>query len=171
MDKLCRRCGETKPIKEFFNIKTSKDGWDYHCKICRRLFNSESYQRNKVERLKKAQEWYINNKQEIGKYRKEYYQKNKPKAQWQSRINKLAKYGLTLEQYDALLEKQNSVCAICKKGSWRNLAVDHNHENGEVRGLLCHKCNALLGYAQDSIIILKRSIVYLTCPTTTYKLE
>ena len=55
-----------------------------------------------------------------------------------------SKYGITLEQYDALLERQNNACAVCLKDASEftvNLAVDHNHVTGEVRGLLCNYCN------------------------------
>lgn len=160
--KQCKRCGETKSVSEFFIWKRSSDGFDYHCKVCKRLFNLESYQRYKEKRIKKAKEWVNANKEHAAKYRKQYYQENKPKAKLQSRIRKLAKYGITTEQYTTILEKQKNVCAICKKGSWRNLAVDHCHKTNKVRGLLCHKCNALLGYANDSVVILESAKKYLS---------
>jgi len=67
-------------------------------------------------------------------------------------------YHLTLEQYDALLVSQNSVCAICQKSTgMRYLAVDHDHTccptlktcGKCIRGLLCQKCNGFLGRIQD----------------------
>lgn len=63
-------------------------------------------------------------------------------------------YGITQEEYDLMLFQQGGVCAICKKpettfdkriGRVRLLAVDHDHENGNVRGLLCGRCNHMLG--------------------------
>lgn len=52
-------------------------------------------------------------------------------------------YGITLQEYDKILEQQNFSCALCKKPcpTGRNLAVDHDHETGQVRGLLCYHCN------------------------------
>jgi CRISPR/Cas system-associated protein Cas10 (large subunit of type III CRISPR-Cas system) len=74
------------------------------------------------------------------------------------------KYGITLKEYNTLLNNQNYTCAICKKPPQtknRRLCVDHNHSTGEVRGLLCDLCNTALGKLQDDIGILKAAIKYL----------
>lgn len=81
-------------------------------------------------------------------------------------------YGLTLEDYKRLYNKQEGKCAICKtfknpqtfaRGSRHTdcLFVDHNHKTGKVRGLLCHKCNFGLGYFQDSSHLLQQATSYL----------
>src|SRR5262249_13427810 len=87
-------------------------------------------------------------------------------------------YGLSQEAYDALLASQGGVCAICggKQGAPARLRVvrkrapratldllriDHDHATGEVRGLLCHPCNSLLGYARENPDILQAAIQYL----------
>jgi len=72
-------------------------------------------------------------------------------------------YGISEEDYDAMLSYQNGVCAICDgvNPSGRRLAVDHCHTTGKVRGLLCSKCNTLLGHAGDDVDILTKSISYL----------
>jgi len=73
-------------------------------------------------------------------------------------------YGLTGSEYEELAAYQNWVCAICgkKETSKRgNLAVDHDHKTGKVRGLLCHKCNSGLGSFGDSPELLKSAINYL----------
>lgn len=65
----------------------------------------------------------------------------------------LPRYGITIAEYDAMLASQNGVCAICKRvpPSSRILkfSVDHDHETGEVRGLLCQRCNMALHYLED----------------------
>lgn len=80
------------------------------------------------------------------------------------------KYGITAEDYDALLAKQDGRCAICRRtpaetGRRRNgaqrLAVDHNHETGEVRGLLCLDCNTALALFGDDADRLQTAIGYL----------
>ena len=74
-------------------------------------------------------------------------------------------YGITTEDYDALLDKQNGVCAICstdKPGRKdHHFCIDHNHKTGEVRGLLCVSCNRALGLFQDDTTILHRASQYL----------
>jgi hypothetical protein len=65
---------------------------------------------------------------------------------------------MTQEEYDALLQAQEGKCKICGAPP---TAVDHDHETGEVRGLLCRACNLGLGYFKDSAELLQRAIAYL----------
>ncbi len=79
------------------------------------------------------------------------------------RIN-LKRYGITLEDYDKIYDSQNGCCAICNRHQQalkRLLAVDHCHTTGEIRGLLCHSCNLLLGFANDNAEVLTKAISYL----------
>ena len=64
-------------------------------------------------------------------------------------------------EYQVILEKQNGVCAICKNKYEIELGVDHNHETGENRGLLCTACNVALGNFKDNIEFLEEAIRYL----------
>lgn len=85
------------------------------------------------------------------------------------RVNKLKRYGLTLERYDEILAGQGGGCAICGKrpgaeGCHPNqqfLAVDHNHVTNQVRGLLCSNCNHMIGKSKESIANLEAGIAYL----------
>jgi len=72
-------------------------------------------------------------------------------------------YGITLQTYAILLKQQQGLCAICQRScsSGYKLGVDHDHKTGEVRGLLCTKCNAVLGMVNDSQDILIEAIKYL----------
>lgn len=77
------------------------------------------------------------------------------------------KYGLSLEQYDTMVEAQGGRCAICEKAppfnSGRNgqcLHVDHDHQTGAVRGLLCNNCNRGIGMIGDAN--LQAAVAYLT---------
>lgn len=75
----------------------------------------------------------------------------------------LKRFGLTPEQYDAMLAEQGGVCAICQRpDADRRLAVDHDHATGRVRGLLCKSCNKALGAFRDSTDLLLRAVEYLT---------
>jgi hypothetical protein len=73
-------------------------------------------------------------------------------------------YGITLEEYNAKLEEQLGVCAICKgdkPGGNGDFYVDHNHTTGQVRGLLCHWCNFMIGQSKENPEILSAGIDYL----------
>lgn len=72
------------------------------------------------------------------------------------------KYGITLDEYNEMLSKQGGKCAICGEDKSETLAVDHDHNTGEVRGLLCAHCNHVVGFARDSIDLLQKAIWYLT---------
>jgi hypothetical protein len=73
------------------------------------------------------------------------------------------KYGLTLAQYDAMLEAQGGVCAICRqpRPEERTLHVDHDHETGAIRGLLCFTCNNALGNFRDEPELFHAAAQYL----------
>lgn len=83
----------------------------------------------------------------------------------QGRTKQLQLYGLTVADYDAILDTQDGKCAICgstdPKGKRGNFSVDHCHESGRVRGLLCTPCNAGIGQLGDSIDRLAVAIEYL----------
>lgn len=112
-------------------------------------------------------------------WKESFSNKNKSEYQkkWRERNPRRAKsndlrrsYGITLEDYEALLEAQNGVCAICgdpektkdKDGGPRKMPVDHDHETGVIRGLLCTPCNRALGMLKDDVKVLRRAIVYIT---------
>jgi hypothetical protein len=82
-------------------------------------------------------------------------------------LYRLKKLGLTEDQYNELLRKQKGVCAVCKtrkpwnKGGSDQLCVDHCHKTGKIRGLLCGRCNKVLGAVKDSPKLLKALADYL----------
>lgn len=92
--------------------------------------------------------------------RSQYYRDNKSRTLARSRKNRaqlsyeqlrtvnLRTYGLTFADYTRMLTAQDGVCVICKggNGSKRPLCVDHDHETGRIRGLLCIRCNSMLGW-------------------------
>lgn len=123
---------------------------------------------------KPISEFYLNNKPEhskgrswnprckpcfLEKQRKEY----NPVARRNSKLK--SAYGITLEDYEQMLFLQNGLCAICKtntpNGKDSVFHVDHNHNTGKVRGLLCHSCNVGIGSLKEDINTLKSAIKYL----------
>jgi hypothetical protein len=72
-------------------------------------------------------------------------------------------FGITVAEYDLLFEKQGGVCAICKKvcSTGHALSVDHCHETGVIRGLLCRRCNRGIGHFYDNSFLLQTAVNYL----------
>lgn len=75
-------------------------------------------------------------------------------------------YGITDEEYDTFVEVQDGRCAIC--GAETTLHVDHDHQTGRVRGLLCGNCNRGVGCLQDSEFVLESAITYLRASRAVY---
>jgi len=91
-------------------------------------------------------------------YASTYYQANREREQLRNRRFRLRRWGLTDAEFTSLLDKQGGRCAVCRSdtpgGRWNQWHVDHDHAREqigliEVRGLLCTRCNVLLGYADD----------------------
>ena len=97
------------------------------------------------------------------------WRKNNPEVKRQQvRRFILRKHGLSEVEYFKLFQKQSGCCAICKlpeskkrAGRIVELAIDHNHINGKIRGLLCSKCNTALGLLNDSIELILAAGIYL----------
>jgi hypothetical protein len=94
--------------------------------------------------------------------------KERPERKRQIRSwNLQSHYGISLDDYEALLAKQGGVCAICAKPPSSNgprqkyLHVDHDHSDGRVRGLLCANCNIGIGNLQDDPALLRKGAEYL----------
>ena len=95
-----------------------------------------------------------------------YYEANRASILVRLRRNRLlAVYGITVEQYDAMVRKQRGVCAICKKKGKRKtgsvLYIDHCHRTGRTRGLLCAGCNTALGVLERESRWTKSALKYL----------
>lgn len=153
--KQCRTCKIWKPLNQFGPKKEAADKHEYRCRVCERKRRKEWASRPETKEMRR-------------KYAKNRY-RNIPHAHLNSRRCLLrSDYGLTLEEYNRMAAEQDEVCAICGKPETiknrftkRYLSVDHNHQTGKIRGLLCSKCNSVIGYAKDSITTLKNTIKYL----------
>jgi len=148
--KICKRCCRTLPLTEFYKHSNTKDGLRTICKDCKRKENRK-WQHDNPSCHRRA---YLNSKKKYPELIRKKHLKET--------------YGLTIEEYDQMFEKQNGICAICGKREMtknqygvRRLGVDHNHKTGKIRGLLCHKCNTMLGYADENISILLGATIYL----------
>ena len=120
------------------------------------------YRAKNRERLnQQSREYRQRNEKYIKEQQKEYREKNPNKNRnYQLKRN----YNLTPEQYDEMYSNQHGRCAICGVHQSElafNLAVDHDHETGEVRGLLCRKCNSGIGYFKDDMELINKALDYL----------
>jgi len=139
--------------------------------------NRKYYSKNKENIKQKANNYYSRNKEKCNEQAKRYREENLEKVkevqqEWyrnnpeKVKEQKLRKtYGISLEQYNGMYEKQNGRCAIC--GTHQNelkqmMSVDHCHETNRIRGLLCNKCNRGIGYLRDDVKIVENALKYLS---------
>ncbi len=163
--KKCPKCKKVKRIDDFYNDKTQKTGKSVQCRECNVKGTRQYYKDNRGHILRKRKKGYAAIKVQKAKYRKENKEKCKQSAR---NTNYYRKFGIRIKDYDEMYERQSGVCAICGKkedaiyrGVAKNLAIDHDHVTGVVRGLLCAKCNTALGNVNDDIGILVNMIEYL----------
>jgi len=134
--------------------------------------NNKKYYLNNKDNLQAYakeynKEWYQDNKEKIDAQKKEYNKINKEKIKLRQQEYELKrKYNITLKERNILLQEQNNKCKICSLEFNENIfklkaCVDHCHDTGKVRGLLCRTCNAGLGYFKDNIEQLTKAINYL----------
>lgn len=144
--------------------------------VSRKEARKQYYLKNRERIREKAKRDYVANRDVRRKAARERYQSNREQEYargkaWREnnpiiykaslRASQLRrKYGLSLEDFDNLLARQNNSCAICssKEATW---CVDHCHTTGEVRGILCSSCNKGLGMFKDDQTNLENAINYL----------
>lgn len=145
--KICRVCREKKPLSEF-NKHGGSQGLRRDCKACQKKWSHDYYKTIAVEeRIKRK----IHRKQNMGQYRNSEYKR---------------KFGITLDDYNQMFENQKGKCMICgtTKGypnTGRRLAVDHDHETGKVRALLCGNCNTGISHFMHDPDLMEKAIDYL----------
>lgn len=139
--KTCSVCKKEQPLDNYYNYKNTKDGKSYRCKEC------------------------------DNKARQKWTRDNRERSSLSSRSRNLKyKYGITLDDYQKLLSKQEGKCGCC--GVAENtanfgvnvslsFAVDHCHETGKVRGLLCNQCNRAVGMLGDTPEGVEKALNYL----------
>lgn len=163
--KKCKRCGEIKVKDLDFYPKKS------YCISCAPLVQRELY-----EQCEKCKLWHKKGQHSRchtdltcivcgvdGAHNPMFSEKICLKCKENERLRgAVKKYGMTVEQFEDLFQKQGGKCAICKLTSKRRLAIDHDHKTGRVRGLLCVTCNLGIGNFQDNPDTLVSAAAYLT---------
>lgn len=136
----CTKCGHFKPVLDFSSRATASNGVMSQCATCKGLQTKNWSQMNPDKK-----------------------RENERRARFRQR------YGISVEEYLALLDRQNGLCAICgraerhvyKDGRSPALSVDHNHQTGACRGLLCKNCNNAIGLLDDNPELIRRALHYL----------
>lgn len=140
--KRCSTCRKELPLEAFNLNRARRDGRHTQCKGCvssqGKAWRSANPERKRAQRAN---------------------EKKRTPADYH-RYN-IKKYGLTPEDYELMEFAQQGLCAICRRACWRKLSVDHDHETGEVRGLLCSGCNLGLGNFEDNQQFLADAVKYL----------
>ena len=138
--KACSHCKQELPLDQFYDQKGKANGKTSWCKKC--MGNRVAEKRK--DPVQKAL-W------------KEYGRRSTLKK----------RYGITADEYDAMAASQGGVCAICStntsggRGPGSRLAVDHHHDTGKVRALLCSMCNQGIGMFKENVEVMQKAIDYL----------
>ena len=163
--KSCRGCLVAKDESEFYKNRANKDGLFSVCKNCH-ASRCKEWKRANPERVAAIQlRWDRANPDKRKANNTRWASNNLDKYRTIRRGVELKyRYGITLSDYDALLESQGGVCAICggAERSGRPLYVDHCHATGKVRGLLCNLCNKGLGHFRDKVSTVLLAASYLS---------
>lgn len=148
----CAACEEVKDLESFYRCSRSKTGRKSYCVPCYKRTGSE-YRSKPETREAYRRKW------------RERRDADPEKYQEQQRNSTLrSKYGIDLSEYNEMLSSQGGRCAICEEPPVDGalLYVDHCHASGNVRQLLCHPCNAGLGFFRDRPDLLARAQAYVS---------
>jgi hypothetical protein len=144
--KTCTKCSEVLALDRFYRNSRAKSGYQSNCKRCQ-------------DKLTRA--WGARNPDRVRETSTRAARKR-----WRQNRG-LPAWGLTVSEYEELLAGQGGVCRICGKppsvGRYR-FHLDHDHESGVVRGLVCNRCNSGMGFFGDDPVMLRRAAAYLEGP-------
>lgn len=165
----CPRCHRTLPLEAYSpSQRGTKGRW---CRQC----NAESrLQKRREGNPRVATHCGFCGKELTGRPQQKFcdnlcnassWRRDHPKAQRGYHLKNA--YGISESQYKQMLDEQGGACLICLRSFLDDVrpVVDHDHEDGRVRGLLCDDCNKGLGYFRDQVAYLQRAIEYLATPT------
>ncbi len=132
--------------------------------MCQKHYLRDWALRNREKAKGYARTSYLANREERLEYQRRYREENREQylatnRDWHLRT----KFGINLEEYERCVRDQDGCCAICDEPQTgdRKLAVDHDHETGEVRALLCTRCNVAIGLLRDDPVLAERVAGYL----------
>jgi hypothetical protein len=135
--RVCSQCNEWKSAEFFRFARQGKANLHSICRPCGAKAQREKYRADPEPHRAAARAWHANHPAKAKIRRRSW--------------NLMTKYGMTVEQFDAMLLAQGSACAACgtRDHNGVNWHVDHSHDTGVVRGILCHPCNTALGLLNE----------------------
>lgn len=158
----CQDCGT--------DVPRNGRGVPKRCADCRRdaflIRSRAAYQRNAEVRRQKSREYAATHREEVLAKKRAYMRKRHAEQPELNRLRQISyKYGLSPEEYSALVERTGPTCPLCdEEFRGRGLhkrCVDHDHQTGKVRGLICSACNTAIGYFGDNPQRIESAIRYL----------
>jgi Recombination endonuclease VII len=160
--KACNNCGELKSLDCFYGNPRGRGGLRPECKDCTKQRRRDWYLRNREREVERVRQWALANPDKIAdRIAAARGSAQKKLADRKSHLKR--KYGLSLEDYERMFAAQGGVCAICleTRPEERTLHVDHDHETGAIRGLLCFRCNNAIGDLREDFDLFQRAADYL----------
>ncbi|MDQ1374746.1 MAG: hypothetical protein QOJ09_2084 [Actinomycetota bacterium] len=160
--KRCTKCGVEQALDQFYRAKGTRDGLRGDCRTCFQKRAAALYRASPEAAKERTRRWQRENPERYAANQRKHKESGRKKlADRRSHLKR--KYGMTLGDYDRLLEQQGGGCAICGRPPREDMSlhVDHDHETGRVRGLLCFPCNNTLGDFEDDPTRLYAAADYL----------
>src|SRR4051794_27622457 len=146
----------------FYKMKGMRDGHRNECKACNNAAKLQRYRQNPQATIDRANEWRRSDPERFAECQRKYRARGDRKVA--SRAGHLKrKFRLTLDQYDQSLASQGGGCAICgdTPEGGTSLHIDHDHDTGAVRGLLCVRCNNALGQLKEDAQLVRAAAAYI----------
>ena len=158
--KNCRICGEWKPLDDFHRATDMRDGHRNECKPCFRDLAKARY--DSASAVARATQWRKDNPERFRKWQAEYRARPERKRKMRDLYYRRT-FGISADDFDALLGEQGGGCAICECAPEREASfhLDHDHVTGEIRGILCLSCNQGVGQFRDDAQLLERAAAYV----------
>ena len=161
--KKCSNCGELKPFASYYRAgANSRDGLRGDCIPCNLEAKAERHRLNPGPARERTRKWREANLDQAFANQQAFVASGgKRRADRRSYLKR--RYGMTIEQYDAMLESQGGGCFICGRLPREDISlhVDHDHSTEKVRGILCFCCNNALADFQEDPQLLTKAVAYL----------
>ena len=146
--KICKVCQQEKSLEDFHKNGLGRGGVQRYRNACR-----------ECEIKKDLIDYYANHEER--KRRASERRKRPDSIEWHRNYRLKTRFGITIEQYKIMADKQGWKCAICDQKTEEWLHVDHCHASSKIRELLCRSCNTAIGMLKEDVSLLKKATAYL----------